>query len=124
MQPLLVAGYLGREKFQGDLAIKLRVAGEIYFAHPALTQLGTNFVATEFCACRNHFNLIESRLLACFSEKHNFSAHKSAAAICEQVFVQDSYHFGFSDEIQFITRRRDSSAGRKRDTPRPCRLCG
>jgi hypothetical protein len=54
MQPLRVTGNLGRKKFQGNLAIELGVAGQIDFTHAALTQLGTNFITAEFCACCDH----------------------------------------------------------------------
>jgi hypothetical protein len=47
MQALLIASYFGSESFERDVAIKLRVAGEINFAHAALTEFGTDFVTTE-----------------------------------------------------------------------------
>jgi len=39
MQTLLIARDFGRQKFQRDLAIELRVAGEIDLAHATLANL-------------------------------------------------------------------------------------
>jgi hypothetical protein len=52
MQPLLIARDLSGENLQRDVAIELRIACQIHFAHPALTNLRADFITSEFCARR------------------------------------------------------------------------
>jgi hypothetical protein len=59
VQPLLIASDFGRQQLDCDLPIKLRVAREIHFAHPAFANLRADFVAAECCA---------------WSETHRFKA--------------------------------------------------
>jgi hypothetical protein len=56
-QALLIASYFGSESLERDVAIELRVTGEINLAHPALTEFGADFVTTESCSRNDvHFS--------------------------------------------------------------------
>src|SRR5437868_10817909 len=53
LQALLIRGQRFRKNLNCDRSVQLQVARQIDFAHPALTNLRADFVATKFCAGGN-----------------------------------------------------------------------
>ena len=48
MEPLLIASHERWQNFYSDEAIELGVTREINFAHTSLTELGADFVTSDF----------------------------------------------------------------------------
>jgi hypothetical protein len=49
-QAFCVGGHSGRENFDGDLTLEIRVGGPVDLTHPTDANLGVDFVRSEACA--------------------------------------------------------------------------